>query len=70
LEQSISFDSTLSLEIKKVLWNELDMVDILLSENKIVADDAIRYLKNKVKETITVDNTTSSSTKMIYQKVH
>jgi hypothetical protein len=70
LEQSISFDTTLSLDVKKILWNELDIVDILLSENKIIADDAIRYLKNKVKETLTADNTRDTSKKIVYNKVH
>jgi len=57
LEQSITFDKTIKLEVKKQLWEELDHIDILLSKNLIKADDAEQYLKAKVKEYINADAT-------------
>ena len=55
LEQSITHDTTLKLEIKKKLWKELDIIDNLLSKNLIIASEAEKYLKDKVKELITFD---------------
>jgi len=57
LEQSITFDKTIKLEVKKQLWEELDHIDILLSKNLIRADDAEQYLRAKVKECINADAT-------------
>jgi hypothetical protein len=69
LEQNISFDNSVSLEAKKVIWEELDNIDILLSENKIVASEAEKYLKNKVKEVLTINNTSEDNAKkIIYNK--
>ena len=57
LEQSITFDKTLKMEVKVQLWEELDHIDILLSKNLIKADDAEQYLRAKVKECINADAT-------------
>lgn len=56
LEKSISFDDKLKSEIKQQLWELLDNIDCLLSQNKIKADEAEKYIKQKVKELITVDS--------------
>lgn len=56
LEQSITFDKTLKLEVKEQLWEILDNVDMLLSKNIIKVDSAENYIRQKVKELITVDS--------------
>ena len=60
LEKSISFDKNISLDVKKQLWELLDNVDMLLSKDLIKADDAERYIKQRVKELITADATSKS----------
>lgn len=64
LEQSITFDKTLKLEVKEQLWEILDNVDMLLSKNIIKVNSAERYIKQKVRELITVE-ATSPTTKLI-----
>lgn len=56
LEDSISFDTTLRLEVKEQLWEILDNIDVLLSKDIIKATDAEKYIKKKVKELINVDS--------------
>lgn len=56
LEQGISFDNSLKLEVKKQLWSLLDDIDILISKDLIKASDAEKVLKQRVKELITFDS--------------
>ena len=53
LERSISFDSALSLDIKKQLWELLDNIDCLIDKNLMTVADAEKTIKQKVKELIT-----------------
>lgn len=55
LEQSLTFDQNIKLDIKKQLWEILDKIDNLLSNNLILASDAEKFIKSKVKELITFD---------------
>ena len=55
LEQSLTFDQNIKLDIKKQLWNVLDKIDNLLSNNLILASDAEKFIKLKVNELITFD---------------
>lgn len=52
LEKSITFDKAIKDSVKRLLWKELDNIDVLLSLNKINATEAEKYLKHKVKELI------------------
>ena len=52
LEKAISFDNAISDDIKQQMWRELDNIDCLLSLNLILADEAEKYLKQKVRELI------------------
>ena len=56
LEQSISFDKSLKLEVKQQLWSLLDNIDLLLSLDKIKATEAEQYLKQQVRKLITFDS--------------
>lgn len=56
LEQSITFDKTLRLEVKEEIWSLLDTVDILLSKNLINVNSAENYIKAKVKQLITTNS--------------
>lgn len=49
LEQSISFDNSISLDDKKKIWEVLDNIDILISQNLIKAEEAKKFIKNTVK---------------------
>lgn len=53
LEQSITFDSSLKLSVKKAMWQVLDDIDVLISKDLIKASEAEQYIKDKVKEIIT-----------------
>lgn len=53
LENSVTYDNSLKLSTKKVIWEALDTMDVLLSLNKIKANEAIAYLKNTVKNAVT-----------------
>lgn len=64
LEKSITFDKSISLDVRKQLWELLDNVDMLLSKDLIKANDAEKYIKQKVRELITVE-ATSTSPKLI-----
>lgn len=57
LEKSISFDRTLKDDVKKQLWEALDMVDLLLSKDMVKTSEAEAYLKKTVSELITIDAT-------------
>lgn len=57
LENSITFDKSIKLEAKEQLWNDLDKIDMLLSKNFITADSAEKYIKQRVSEIITLENT-------------
>lgn len=64
LEKSLTFDKNISLDVKKQLWELLDNVDMLLSKDLIKADNAEKYIKQKVKELVTIE-ATSPTTKLI-----
>ena len=64
LEKSLTFDKNISLDVKKQLWELLDNVDMLLSKDLIKADNAEKYIRQKVKELVTID-ATSPTTKLI-----
>lgn len=52
LEQSISFDNTISLEDKERMWEILDNIDILISKDLIKASDAKSIIQKSYKEII------------------
>lgn len=54
LENSITFDKTIDKKVKLKLFRELDTIDMLLSKNLINANSAEKYIKNKVRELITI----------------
>ena len=56
LEQSISFDKNINLDTKQKLWKVLDMVDVLLSKDLIKSKDAEQFIKDKVREYVTLDS--------------
>lgn len=60
LENSITFDKNIKLEVKKQLWELLDNVDLLLSKDLIKANDAENYIKQKVRELVTMESTFNS----------
>lgn len=64
LEKSLTFDKNISLAVKKQLWELLDNVDMLLSKDLIKADNAEKYIRQKVKELVTIE-ATSPTTKLI-----
>lgn len=64
LEKSLTFDKNISLDVKKQLWELLDNVDMLLSKDLIKADNAEKYIRQKVKELVTIE-ATSPTTKLI-----
>lgn len=53
LERSLTFDKAIKLEIKEQLWEYLDLIDMLLSKDLIIADNAEKFIKSKVRELIT-----------------
>jgi hypothetical protein len=55
LENSITVDKNIKQEIKEQMWDVLDHIDMLLSKDLIKVDNAEEYIKQKVKELITVD---------------
>ena len=57
LELSITSDNTLKEDVKRKLWKELDNIDILISLDLVTAESAEKYLKDKVKDTITLEAT-------------
>lgn len=57
LEKSITFDKSISLSVKKQLWELLDSVDMLLSKDLIKASNAENYIKHRVRELITLETT-------------
>lgn len=57
LEKSITFDKSISLSVKKQLWELLDSVDMLLSKDLIKASNAENYIKRRVRELITLETT-------------
>lgn len=52
LEQSMTFDKHLDINVKQQLWKELDDIDCLVSLDMIKASEAEQYLKKKVREII------------------
>jgi hypothetical protein len=52
LEQSMTFDKHLDINVKQQLWKELDDIDCLVSLDMIKAREAEQYLKKKVREII------------------
>lgn len=52
LEQSITFDNHINMELKQKFWGLLDNIDVLLSKNMIKATEAETYLKQQVRELI------------------
>lgn len=56
LEQSITFDSTIKLEVKEKVWELLDKVDLLLSKNLIKTNDAEKYIKSNINKLITFNS--------------
>lgn len=68
LEASITNDKSIPLEIKKQFWKILDNIDILLTLNKVKADECEKRLKAKVKELITIDTTQEQSVVKIKPK--
>lgn len=52
LERSISFDKSISDEVKVQLWEALDKIDCLLDKNMIKTAEAEQYLRKQVKELI------------------
>lgn len=66
LEQSITFDNSISLEAKNKIWEELDRVDCLLSKDLVKASEAESYIQSIVKNTLTAENTKEAVVKMRY----
>ncbi len=52
IENQLLSDTHIDLKTKKILWNIIDNIDILVSENLINAIDGMKYIKQKVFETI------------------
>ena len=52
LEKQLLGDYSISDDIKRKLWNVMDEIDILISQNYINAKDGMDYIKNKVREYI------------------
>lgn len=52
LEQQLLEDSHVPEDVKRTLWDCMDNLDILVSENVINAVDAMNYIQGKVKEVI------------------
>lgn len=65
LENSITFDRNIDIGVKEQLWRELDTIDMLLSKDLIKADNAEKYLKDKVRELITKDASVLAQRKYI-----
>lgn len=56
LELSLNSDRTLKEEVKRKLWRELDNIDLLIDLDLIRADEAEKYIKQVVKNSITFDD--------------
>ena len=52
LEKAITFDSTISLEVKKEFWKLFDKIDVLISLDKISCADAKKELSDTVSRLI------------------
>lgn len=55
LESSITYDESISLEAKKKIWSTLDDVDVLISKGLIRTSDAMKCIKDTVKEALESD---------------
>lgn len=65
LEQSVTFDRTISLEAKKQIWDALDKIDCLIEINEITVDDAKKYLEDTVKRAVTPETTVGHTAKIM-----
>lgn len=52
LEDQLQIDNTIPEDIKHEIWKALDEVRILIGQNKANATDAMKYIKEKVRECI------------------
>lgn len=52
LNNQLIVDATIPNDVKCVIWDAMDNIDLLASKNMVEANDAIQYIKRTVKENI------------------
>lgn len=55
IENTVTFDNNIKLDTKKQIWEILDNIDMLLSKDLIKVDNAEKYIRQKVKELVTIE---------------